>query len=82
MSVRMLTLAEPGGGFQPAERAFLPAALAIVETPPSPLGRTFTLSICGLFVAAAIWSYVGLVDIVASLRQDCCAIQNAGHAAA
>jgi hemolysin D len=65
MSARTLTLAEPGGGFQPAERAFLPAALAIVETPPSPLGRTFALSICGLFAAVTIWSYVGFVDIVA-----------------
>lgn len=47
------------------ELAFLPAALEIVETPPSPLGRTIGLSIISIFVAALVWACVGTVDIVA-----------------
>ncbi|HEV7258714.1 MAG TPA: HlyD family type I secretion periplasmic adaptor subunit [Bosea sp. (in: a-proteobacteria)] len=47
------------------ELAFLPAALEIVETPPSPLGRTIGLSIIGIFAAALVWSCIGTVDIVA-----------------
>lgn len=47
------------------ELAFLPAALEIVETPPSPLGRTIGLSIMAIFAAALIWACIGTVDIVA-----------------
>jgi len=47
------------------ELAFLPAALEIVETPPSPLGRTIGLSIISIFAAALIWACIGTVDIVA-----------------
>jgi hemolysin D len=47
------------------ELQFLPAALEIVETPPSPLGRTIGLSIIAIFGAALIWACIGTVDIVA-----------------
>lgn len=47
------------------ELAFLPAALEIVETPPSPLGRTIGLSIIAIFAAVLVWACVGSVDIVA-----------------
>lgn len=47
------------------ELAFLPAALEIVETPPSPLGRIIGLSIISIFGAALAWACVGTVDIVA-----------------
>jgi hemolysin D len=47
------------------ELAFLPAALEIVETPPSPLGRIIGLSIVSIFAAALLWACVGTVDIVA-----------------
>lgn len=47
------------------ERAFLPAALEIVETPPSPLGRTITFSIIAVFAIALAWACIGTVDIVA-----------------
>lgn len=47
------------------ELAFLPAALEIVETPPSPLGRIIGLSIISVFAAALVWACVGTVDIVA-----------------
>jgi hemolysin D len=48
------------------ELAFLPAALEIVETPPSPIGRSIGAAIVTLFVIALIWAIFGHVDIVAS----------------
>jgi hemolysin D len=48
------------------ELAFLPAALEIVETPPSPAGRTIAFSIIALFCLALVWAFFGRVDIVAS----------------
>jgi hemolysin D len=50
------------------ELAFLPAALEIVETPASPIGRTIAYTIMGLFALALIWACVGEVDIVASAK--------------
>jgi hemolysin D len=50
------------------DREFLPAALEIVETPPSPLGRTISYVIMALFSVALIWACVGRVDIVASAK--------------
>src|SRR5262249_40092823 len=49
-----------------AELAFLPAALEIMETPPSPIGRTIAVSIAVLFCAALAWAWWGTIDIVAS----------------
>jgi hemolysin D len=48
------------------ELAFLPAALEIVETPPSPIGRSIGAAIVALFLLALIWATFGHVDIVAS----------------
>src|SRR5262245_62052298 len=48
------------------ELAFLPAALEIVETPPSPLGRLTVYTIVALFCIALAWSFIGRIDIVAS----------------
>src|SRR5262245_2889127 len=48
------------------EVAFLPAALEIVETPPSPIGRAIGATIIGLFIVALIWATIGHVDIVTS----------------
>jgi hemolysin D len=48
------------------ELAFLPAALEIVETPPSPIGRAIRMVIIGLFCAAIIWAGWGTIDIVSS----------------
>src|ERR1700684_1781296 len=47
------------------ELEFLPAALEIVETPPSPLGRAIGATLIGLFVLALAWASLGHVDIVA-----------------
>src|SRR5437660_10505976 len=48
------------------ELAFLPAALEIVETPPSPLGRTIGATIIMVFVLGLAWACLGTVDIVAT----------------
>jgi hemolysin D len=48
------------------ELAFLPAALEIVETPPSPLGRATAFSIAAVFTVAVAWACLGTVDIVAT----------------
>src|SRR3954462_13769942 len=48
------------------ELAFLPAALEIVETPPSPIGRAMVVAIIVLLCAALVWSWSGTIDIVAS----------------
>jgi hemolysin D len=48
------------------ELAFLPAALEIVETPPSPTGRAIAATIIVLFCAALGWAAFGKIDIVAS----------------
>ena len=47
------------------ERAFLPAALEVVETPASPTLRATALSICGLLAAALLWSCLAHIDMVA-----------------
>jgi hemolysin D len=48
------------------ELAFLPAALEIVEAPPSPIGRAIGATIILLFCAALVWAWWGTIDIVAS----------------
>jgi hemolysin D len=48
-----------------SEVEFLPAALEIQETPPSPLGRAVLWVILGLCVTALAWASLGEVDIVA-----------------
>ena len=48
------------------EIAFLPAALEITETPPSPVGRAIGASIIGVFCVALVWASLGSVDIVAT----------------
>jgi hemolysin D len=48
------------------ELAFLPAALQIVETPPSPLGRAIGATLLAVFVLALAWASLGHVDIVAT----------------
>jgi len=48
------------------EREFLPAALEIIDTPPSPVGRAIGLGIIAMAVTALIWAYVGEIDIIAT----------------
>ncbi len=50
------------------ELAFLPAALEIVERPPSPLGRVISATIILIFCLALAWASFGKIDIVASAQ--------------
>ena len=47
---------------------FLPAALEIVEKPPSPVGRSTLWSIIAFFLIAIVWAMVGEIDIVATAQ--------------
>jgi hemolysin D len=62
----VLPFARPKKGKESEDLAFLPAALEIVETPPSPLGRAIAFSLMALFTIALAWACLGKVDIVAS----------------
>jgi hemolysin D len=48
------------------EREFLPAALEVTETPPSPTGRAVGLIIVVFFATVAAWSFIGRVDVIAT----------------
>lgn len=47
------------------ERAFLPAALSLQETPPHPTPRRAMAVICAAFFAAVLWASFGKLDVVA-----------------
>jgi hemolysin D len=49
-----------------AELEFLPAALELIETPASPLGRWMMWTIVALAIAAVAWACLGKVDIIAT----------------
>ena len=58
---------EADRAFKPREEhEFLPAALEIMEKPPSPGMRWLLWLTCSLFVLALVWAIVGRIDIVAS----------------
>lgn len=48
-----------------SERAFLPAALSIQETPPHPAPSRALWSICIFFALALVWAALGEIDVVA-----------------
>lgn len=50
------------------ERAFLPAALEVLETPPSPGGRVLACSLMALFAVGVAWACAGQVDITATAQ--------------
>jgi hemolysin D len=63
-SWRDQTLADKA--FRPREEhEFLPAALEVMETPPSPGLRWLLWLTCGLFVLALVWAVLGKIDVVA-----------------
>lgn len=47
------------------DQEFLPAAISILETPPSPIQVVLIWVICVLAVFALLWSYFGQIDIIA-----------------
>ena len=49
-----------------SDHEFLPAALEIMERPPSPGLRWLLLALCVLFTVALAWSFIGKVDVIAS----------------
>lgn len=49
-----------------AETEFLPAALEIIDTPPSPLGRMVGGVIILFLLIALVWASFGTVDIIAT----------------
>ena len=63
---QIIPFPRPRDRWQKDELAFLPAALEIVETPASPLGRAVGLIIVVLFSTALAWACIGEVDIIAS----------------
>ena len=50
------------------EREFQAAAIEIMETPPSPVGRMVGLFIIMLVGAVFVWSIIGRMDIIATLE--------------
>jgi hemolysin D len=50
------------------EIAFLPAALEVVETPPSPAARAIGATVIAFFCLALAWATWGHVDIIASAQ--------------
>jgi hemolysin D len=50
------------------EREFLPAALEVVETPASPVGRMFSVVIILFFIVATVWAFFGRVDVIATAQ--------------
>jgi hemolysin D len=48
------------------ELAFLPAALEVVETPPSPIGRAIAMTIVAVICIGLTWASVGFIDIYAT----------------
>jgi hemolysin D len=59
-------LAARGLARRGAEIEFLPAALEIVETPASPVGRAIGATIILFFAAALAWAVFGRVDVIAT----------------
>jgi len=51
---------------QTDENEFLPAALEIIETPPSPASRIIAGSIMAFLAIALLWACFGSIDIVAT----------------
>ena len=52
-------------GRPPSDHEFLPAALEILETPPSPIKMALLLLICAFFSVALLWAYYSRIDIIA-----------------
>jgi hemolysin D len=61
---QMQPLPQPPAPLQKhAHAEFLPAALEILVTPPSPVASAMLLMICALFIFVLGWSYFGWIDI-------------------
>jgi hemolysin D len=54
--------------FRISDHEFLPAALEILETPPSPVRIGLLTIICAFAATALAWSYFGRIDIIATAQ--------------
>jgi hemolysin D len=52
------------GSLNATQRQFLPAALEVQDTPPSPAGRVLVWLLLSLFTIGILWACFGQVDIV------------------
>ena len=50
------------------DKEFLPPAVEILESPPSPMGRVLVWAVAGLFILVIIWSFIGEIDEVVVAR--------------
>ena len=50
------------------DKEFLPPAVEILETPPSPMGRMLVWAVLALFVLVILWSFIGEIDEVVVAR--------------
>jgi hemolysin D len=56
----------PGRRKRPrADQEFLPAALELLETPPSPVQMWLLVAICALITVAIAWTFIGRLDVIA-----------------
>jgi hemolysin D len=62
----VVTFPKLSGHAKADETAFLPAALEIVETPASPVGRAVAATIIAIFCFTVAWASFSHIDIVAS----------------
>ena len=63
----VVQLPRPNTVSRRSQLEFLPAALEIVETPASPVGRAIAATIILFLMVALGWSIVGRIDIVAAV---------------
>jgi hemolysin D len=47
------------------DHEFLPAAIEVLETPPSPILMAFLVTICAVTTIALAWSFIGRIDVIA-----------------
>ena len=50
------------------DKEFLPPAVEVLETPPSPAGRMLVWAVVGLFILAVLWAFIGEIDEVVVAR--------------
>jgi hemolysin D len=66
LAKNVLAFPKSSGRANADETAFLPAALEIVETPASPVGRAVAATIIAIFCFSVGWASFSHIDIVAS----------------
>ncbi len=50
------------------DKEFLPPAVEILESPPSPMGRMLVWAVLALFILVILWSFIGEIDEVVVAR--------------